>query len=122
MHARSTSLQYMFNAHCAFSGYTHREHGYVGKGPSKPHFQKNSPGGAGLGDASIIILQRSMLYIYIYIYILTLCTVAIWGFGWRVGAVHTETTYKQFTNKTISADVGLKVGLYAFNVTLKGEG
>ena len=51
-----------------------------------------------------------------------LSLVSIWGFGWRVGTVHTETTYKQFSTAVISADVGLKVGLYSFNVTLKGIG
>ncbi|XP_065176844.1 dual oxidase maturation factor 1-like [Sycon ciliatum] len=56
-----------------------------------------------------------------FFYFITCILVSIWGFGWRVGTVHTEATYKQFSTAVISADVGLKVGLYSFNVTLKGS-
>ncbi|XP_065181510.1 dual oxidase maturation factor 1-like [Sycon ciliatum] len=46
---------------------------------------------------------------------------AIFGYGWRVGSLHTETQYKAFTNATVHAKVGLNVGLYSVNITMKGE-
>ncbi|XP_065176845.1 dual oxidase maturation factor 1-like [Sycon ciliatum] len=46
---------------------------------------------------------------------------SIFGFGWRAGSLKTETAYRQFTNQTIHAKVGLHIGLYSVNITLKGE-
>ncbi|ELV09792.1 dual oxidase maturation factor 1 [Tupaia chinensis] len=39
---------------------------------------------------------------------------------WSVGQVGTNTTYKAFSSKWISADVGLQVGLGGVNITLTG--
>lgn len=33
----------------------------------------------------------------------------------------TNATYKSFSNAVVNADIGLHVGLYGINVTLKGE-
>lgn len=33
----------------------------------------------------------------------------------------TNATYKSFSNAVVDADIGLHVGLYGINVTLKGE-
>lgn len=41
---------------------------------------------------------------------------------WSVGQVSTNTSYKAFSSKWISADVGLQVGLGGVNITLTGKG
>lgn len=33
----------------------------------------------------------------------------------------TNATYKSFSNAVVNAEIGLHVGLYGINVTLKGE-
>lgn len=33
----------------------------------------------------------------------------------------TNATYKSFSNAVVTAEIGLHVGLYGINVTLKGE-
>lgn len=48
--------------------------------------------------------------------------VSIFGFGWGAGSLRTTTQYKQFTNSTIHGKVGIKIGLYGVNITLKGNG
>lgn len=40
---------------------------------------------------------------------------------WFVGQVSTNTSYKAFSSKWISADVGLQVGLGGVNITLTGK-
>ncbi|XP_077453156.1 dual oxidase maturation factor 2 [Stigmatopora argus] len=41
--------------------------------------------------------------------------------NWAEARVSTNTTYKSFSNAVVHADVGLHVGLYGINVTLKGN-
>ncbi|XP_075883264.1 dual oxidase maturation factor 1 [Nelusetta ayraudi] len=40
---------------------------------------------------------------------------------WAEAKVATNATYKSFSNAVVSAEVGLHVGLYGINVTLKGQ-
>lgn len=40
---------------------------------------------------------------------------------WSVGHVNTNTTYKAFSPKWVSVDVGLQIGLGGVNITLTGE-
>lgn len=40
---------------------------------------------------------------------------------WAEARVTTNTTYKSFSNSVVRAEIGLHVGLYGINVTLKGE-
>lgn len=40
---------------------------------------------------------------------------------WSVGQVNTNTTYKAFSPKWVSVDVGLQIGLGGVNITLTGE-
>uniref|UniRef100_A0A3B4Z4D6 Dual oxidase maturation factor 1-like n=1 Tax=Stegastes partitus TaxID=144197 RepID=A0A3B4Z4D6_9TELE len=40
---------------------------------------------------------------------------------WAEASVTTNATYKSFSNAVINADIGLHVGLYGINVTLKGN-
>lgn len=40
---------------------------------------------------------------------------------WAEASVTTNATYKSFSNVVINADIGLHVGLYGINVTLKGN-
>ncbi|XP_073442970.1 dual oxidase maturation factor 2 [Dendrobates tinctorius] len=39
---------------------------------------------------------------------------------WEVGSVNAVTTYKSFSNSTVNADIGVRVGLSGVNITLKG--
>ncbi|XP_073508993.1 dual oxidase maturation factor 2 [Phyllobates terribilis] len=39
---------------------------------------------------------------------------------WEVGSVNAVTTYKSFSNSTVNADIGVRVGLGGVNITLKG--
>lgn len=39
---------------------------------------------------------------------------------WAEARMTTNTTYKSFSNVVVNADVGLHVGLYGINITLKG--
>ncbi|XP_041853647.1 dual oxidase maturation factor 1 isoform X2 [Melanotaenia boesemani] len=41
--------------------------------------------------------------------------------NWAEARITTNTTYKSFSNVVINAEVGLHVGLYGINVTLKGN-
>ncbi|XP_067935872.1 dual oxidase maturation factor 2-like [Watersipora subatra] len=43
-----------------------------------------------------------------------------WGQEWEVDELTTHTHYKAFTNRTIEAHVGIKIGLRNVNITLKG--
>eukprot|EP00117_Sycon_ciliatum_P039686 scpid77604/ scgid29290/ Dual oxidase maturation factor 1; Dual oxidase activator 1; Numb-interacting protein len=58
--------------------------------------------------------------VFIALYISLCILLSIFGYGWRVGSIYTETQYRQFTNGTIHAQVGIKFGLYGVNITLKG--
>lgn len=40
---------------------------------------------------------------------------------WAEASVKANATYKSFSNAVVSAEVGLHVGLYGINITLKGE-
>ncbi|XP_069837983.1 dual oxidase maturation factor 2 isoform X2 [Dendropsophus ebraccatus] len=40
---------------------------------------------------------------------------------WEVGSVSAVTTYKSFSNATVTADIGVYVGLNGVNITLKGN-
>lgn len=40
---------------------------------------------------------------------------------WAEARMTTNATYKSFSNAVVSAEIGLHVGLYGINVTLKGE-
>ena len=40
-----------------------------------------------------------------------------WAEGWTT----TNATYKSFSNAVVDAEIGLHVGLYGINVTLRGE-
>uniref|UniRef100_A0A8C5GD48 Dual oxidase maturation factor 1-like n=1 Tax=Gouania willdenowi TaxID=441366 RepID=A0A8C5GD48_GOUWI len=40
---------------------------------------------------------------------------------WAEGKVTTNATYKSFSNVVVNADIGLHVGLYGINVTLRGK-
>lgn len=40
---------------------------------------------------------------------------------WATGYIKTNTTYKSFSNATVSAEIGLHVGFDGINVTLKGK-
>lgn len=40
---------------------------------------------------------------------------------WAEARVTTNATYKSFSSAIVNADIGLHVGLYGINVTLKGE-
>ena len=57
----TSSVSPYYRKHCStytFGGCTHREHGYAGTGPSKPHimyFHNECPGSTGQGNASSII-------------------------------------------------------------------
>lgn len=39
-----------------------------------------------------------------------------------MGQINTNTTYKAFSPKWVSVDVGLQIGLGGVNITLTGEG
>ncbi|KAM9814706.1 dual oxidase maturation factor 2 [Syngnathus typhle] len=41
--------------------------------------------------------------------------------NWAEARISTNTTYKSFSSALVNADVGLHVGLYGINVTLKGN-
>lgn len=41
--------------------------------------------------------------------------------SWAEARMTTNATYKSFSNAVINAEVGLHVGLYGINVTLRGE-
>ncbi|XP_029009709.1 dual oxidase maturation factor 1 [Betta splendens] len=41
--------------------------------------------------------------------------------SWAEGSVSTNATYKSFSNIVVNAEVGLHVGLYGINITLKGN-
>lgn len=40
---------------------------------------------------------------------------------WAEARMTTKATYKSFSNAVVNAEIGLHVGLYGINVTLKGE-
>ena len=40
---------------------------------------------------------------------------------WAQASLKANTTYKSFSSAVVNADVGLHVGLYGINITLKGE-
>lgn len=40
---------------------------------------------------------------------------------WAEASVKANATYKSFSNAVVSAEVGLHVGLYGINITLRGE-
>lgn len=40
---------------------------------------------------------------------------------WAEASVKANATYKSFSNAVVSAEVGLHVGLYGINITLKGK-
>lgn len=40
---------------------------------------------------------------------------------WSVGHVNANTTYKAFSPKWVSVDVGLQIGLGGVNITFTGE-
>lgn len=40
---------------------------------------------------------------------------------WAEAKMTTNATYKSFSNAVVNAEIGLHVGLYGINVTLKGE-
>ena len=40
---------------------------------------------------------------------------------WAEAKMTTSTTYKSFSSAVVNAEVGLHIGLYGLNVTLKGE-
>lgn len=39
---------------------------------------------------------------------------------WAEGRLKANTTYKSFSNIVVNAEVGLHVGLYGINITLRG--
>jgi len=41
--------------------------------------------------------------------------------NWAEGRTTTNATYKSFSNAVVDAEIGLHVGLYGINVTLRGE-
>jgi len=47
--------------------------------------------------------------------------VGVLGQEWESAEIHTKTPYKAFTNKEINATIGMKIGLAAVNITLKGK-
>lgn len=40
---------------------------------------------------------------------------------WAEGSLKANTTYKSFSNVVVKAEVGLHVGLYGVNITLRGQ-
>lgn len=40
---------------------------------------------------------------------------------WAEARMTTRATYKSFSSMVVNADIGLHVGLYGINVTLRGE-
>lgn len=40
---------------------------------------------------------------------------------WAQGSLRANSTYKSFSNAVVNAEVGLHVGLYGINITLRGE-
>lgn len=55
--------------------------------------------------------------------LLPVCLSAALNFtcDWAEAKVTTNATYKSFSNAVVSAEIGLHIGLYGINVTLKGE-
>lgn len=49
------------------------------------------------------------------------CAVLNFTDNWAEARMTTNATYKSFSSVVINAEVGLHVGLYGINVTLKGE-
>ena len=48
-------------------------------------------------------------------------SVGLYGMEWEVAEIHnTPTYYKAFEVEEIHADIGVKIGLNAVNITLKG--
>ena len=48
-------------------------------------------------------------------------SVGLYGMEWEVAEIHdTPTYYKAFEVHEIHADIGVKIGLNAVNITLKG--
>ena len=52
---------------------------------------------------------------------LSLLTALNFTNDWAEGWTTTNATYKSFSNAVVDAEIGLHVGLYGINVTLRGE-
>uniref|UniRef100_A0A3P8VWF1 Dual oxidase maturation factor 2 n=1 Tax=Cynoglossus semilaevis TaxID=244447 RepID=A0A3P8VWF1_CYNSE len=62
-----------------------------------------------------------MLRIFISLFIGAVIVALNFTNDWAEARMTTNTTYKSFSNVVVNADVGLHVGLYGINITLKGN-
>ncbi|XP_056308252.1 dual oxidase maturation factor 2 [Danio aesculapii] len=62
-----------------------------------------------------------MFRIFISLFIGVVLVVLNFTGDWAEARVKANTTYKSFSTAVVSAEVGLHVGLYGINITLKGE-
>ncbi|XP_061679108.1 dual oxidase maturation factor 1 [Syngnathoides biaculeatus] len=69
------------------------------------------------GKSRLLWLFRILLSFYISAVIVALNFTNTWA----EARMMTNTTYKSFSNALVNADIGLHVGLYGINVTLKGN-
>lgn len=63
------------------------------------------------------------LYNNLHFHSMTFLSTPVLNFtgDWAEASVKANATYKSFSNVVVSAEVGLHVGLYGINITLKGE-
>jgi len=69
------------------------------------------------GSARIYFTMRLVISLFIGSAIL----LGVLGQEWESAEITTKTPYKAFTNKEITAHIGVKIGLGSVNITLKGD-
>ncbi|XP_035666958.1 dual oxidase maturation factor 1-like isoform X1 [Branchiostoma floridae] len=69
-------------------------------------------------------MQRLYFALKVFFSIFVLAVIMLGNFGmeWEVSEVETGVQYKAFHNEEIHATIGVKIGLRAANITLKGDG
>ncbi|KAI8507938.1 regulation of thyroid hormone proteinration, partial [Branchiostoma belcheri] len=69
-------------------------------------------------------MQRLFFAIMVFFSIFVLATIMVSNFGmeWETAEVHTKVQYKAFIAEEMDGTVGVKIGLRAVNITLKGSG
>ncbi|XP_035667437.1 dual oxidase maturation factor 1-like [Branchiostoma floridae] len=69
-------------------------------------------------------IQRLFFAVMVSFSILVLATIMVSNFGmeWEKAEVHTKVQYKAFIAEEMDGTVGVKIGLRAVNITLKGSG
>ncbi|XP_078655692.1 dual oxidase maturation factor 1-like isoform X1 [Branchiostoma floridae x Branchiostoma belcheri] len=69
-------------------------------------------------------IQRLYFALKVFFSIFVLAVIMLGNFGmeWEVSEVETGVQYKAFHNEEIHATIGVKIGLRAANITLKGSG